>query len=162
MDNKLIVIIGIPGSGKSTLGKKIAELKGYTFYDMDDTMPEHMKNKMRNKELVSEEERGAYTKVWLKDFRKLLKNNSVVASMVIPRERQREMVYENFPNAIFINLDIPLEVLKQRLQNRKDHFFSIETLEKAFNNNEKILIKHFDVDATQSINNVTDDILKLI
>ena len=42
--NKLkIVVVGLPGSGKSTLGKELASQLGFTFYDLDDLIEEREK-----------------------------------------------------------------------------------------------------------------------
>ncbi|MEX0884716.1 MAG: AAA family ATPase, partial [Cyclobacteriaceae bacterium] len=35
-DLKKIVLVGMPGSGKSTLGKNLAVQMGYRFLDLDD------------------------------------------------------------------------------------------------------------------------------
>lgn len=36
MNNLKIVLIGLPGSGKSTMGKELAGQLGFTFYDLDE------------------------------------------------------------------------------------------------------------------------------
>lgn len=160
--NRLIVIMGLPGSGKTSLGKITAERLGYTFYDMDDTMPKEMKDKMKNNQLVSPEERSAYQKSWMEDLKELLKSNSVIASLVLMKEHQRKLLYEVFPDPVLINLKVPLETLKQRLQKRKGHFFNEQTLEKAFNANEEVVVKHVDIDGTKSMDVVAKEILNSV
>lgn len=36
IDPRKIVLVGMPGSGKSTLGKELARRLNFTFYDLDD------------------------------------------------------------------------------------------------------------------------------
>lgn len=41
-DQNIIFLIGFMGSGKSTLGKKVATKTGYTFIDLDDLIVNHI------------------------------------------------------------------------------------------------------------------------
>lgn len=43
MNNVKIVLVGLPGSGKSTLGKKLAEQLGFSFYDLDELIVQQEK-----------------------------------------------------------------------------------------------------------------------
>lgn len=40
MNNAKIILVGMPGSGKSTLGKELAAQLGFSFYDLDDLIEE--------------------------------------------------------------------------------------------------------------------------
>ena len=46
MNNKILFIIGLPGSGKTTLSKALAEYLNYNFYDMDLIIEEKEKMKI--------------------------------------------------------------------------------------------------------------------
>jgi len=46
MNNKILFIIGLPGCGKTTLSKTLAEYLNYNFYDMDLIIEEKEKMKI--------------------------------------------------------------------------------------------------------------------
>ena len=46
MNNKILFIIGLPGCGKTTLSKALAEYLNYNFYDMDLIIEEKEKMKI--------------------------------------------------------------------------------------------------------------------
>lgn len=52
---KSIALIGMPGCGKSTAGKLIAEKLNYTFLDMDSLIEEHFKATIKELFSISEE-----------------------------------------------------------------------------------------------------------
>lgn len=144
------------------MGKRVADKKQFAFYDMDDTIPESMKEKMRKNELISQEERDAYTQSCIHDFKKILETQSVVVSAVLLKERQREEMCAHFPNLVLINLVAPKEVLLERLTSRPGHFFKASTLEKLFTLFEDIRVPHTDIDATQEMHRVEAEILGLL
>lgn len=52
---KNIVIIGMPGSGKSTLGRRLAESRGLSFFDADDVLEERERRTIKSFFAESEE-----------------------------------------------------------------------------------------------------------
>lgn len=154
----LVIIMGSPGSGKSSIGRKLAESLGYRFYDIDDHMPEKLKEKMRNNQIVSEEERDEYLKGVIKDLRRLLNKNSVVASLVLIKEKHRKLFLDNFKDSKLINLNAPLEILQERLKKRKGHFFNEETLTKFFHVIEPIKVDHIEIDVQKDVPSIVEDI----
>ncbi len=74
-----IVLIGMPGSGKSTMGKMLAEELGLTIYDLDDAFKYKYKKTASTiiKELGNEEFRKMETEI-VKEFSGL--KNSVIAT----------------------------------------------------------------------------------
>ena len=47
-DKNCICLIGMPGSGKSTIGKQLSEKLKYSFFDTDEEIEKREKNKIKN------------------------------------------------------------------------------------------------------------------
>jgi gluconokinase len=158
----LIVLMGIPGTGKTTLGKILAEDLGFVFYDIDDHMPTKYKLKMRNNQILSDEERDDYMFSIIQELKKISEKSSVVTALVIFREKDRKKIVELVNDTCLFKLVAPIEVLANRLKNRKNHFCSEEILRKTFEKEESILIEHFKIDVNRPIDVIIDDIKEKI
>ena len=75
MKHKNIVLIGMPGSGKTTFGKKLAEILGRKFYDADDVLVAREKHTI--KELFDEGEK-CFRDAETRTLRELSKLDGVV------------------------------------------------------------------------------------
>ena len=108
-----IYLIGMPGSGKSTVGKKLANKINYQYIDMD----EYIENKLNKKiPLIFSEDGEAYfrlkEKEVLNDF--LLLDNVIISTGggVIKDKSNKDLMNGKI---IFIDVDIP--ILENRLKN---------------------------------------------
>ncbi|MGI6423307.1 MAG: AAA family ATPase [Candidatus Dojkabacteria bacterium] len=97
MQNKIYIFIGPPSSGKSYLGRKYAEYKGYTFYEADDDYKEEYRERTKispeETEKVYEE---FYSTVIGKIKEKLKLGKSVVVASAIGKQRNRDRFTEEF------------------------------------------------------------------
>ncbi|HVE61106.1 MAG TPA: gluconokinase, partial [Chitinophagaceae bacterium] len=60
--NRIIYIMGVSGSGKTTIGNLLSKKTGIPFFDADDFHPEQNKEKMKAGQPLDDEDR----KDWLK------------------------------------------------------------------------------------------------
>lgn len=72
------IMIGMPGSGKSTLGRILAEEIGYDFIDTDDLIMEHYKRPL--KELIDELGLEGFIKAEGKILETVNVNNTIIAT----------------------------------------------------------------------------------
>ena len=158
----LVILMGLPGSGKTTLSRMVSEEFGFSFYDIDDKMPESYREKMRNNQLVTDEERDAYINDMIKEFQETLRSKSVAAALVLMRDRHRKLILESIPNSILFKLDAPFEVLASRLRNREGHFFKKETLKKSYDSEDPLKIEHIEVDVDRPLDVIYDEIKSII
>jgi len=158
----LIILFGLPGCGKTTIGKLLSEEIDSGFYDMDDTLPANLREKMKNNELISEEERREYIESVISDLKELTKENSAVASCVLVKEDVQEMMSEAFPDAEFISMECSDEVLRSRVGGRGEHFFKGEILEKLLAVKKPIKITHKSVDADKPVEQVLASIKEIL
>jgi len=82
----LIVILGLPGSGKTSVGKELAKQLHFQFYDMDDFMPASFRKIMKEGKIVSEAQRDTFIKDICNKLHKITKKEQVVASLTLIKE----------------------------------------------------------------------------
>ena len=70
---KLIILFGVSGSGKSTIGKKISKDLNFKFIEGDDFHSVNNINKMKNKSPLNDNDRDE----WLQELNNELKQKSI-------------------------------------------------------------------------------------
>ncbi|MEH0689028.1 gluconokinase [Vibrio cholerae] len=120
-----IVVMGVSGSGKSAVGKAMAEQLGWTFFDGDDYHPHANVEKMRQGIPLTDEDRWE----WLATLRQLLRERSKVVlacSALKPEYRQR--LQSETDNLTFVYLNGEFDTILSRLKQRKNHYFQGEKM----------------------------------
>jgi carbohydrate kinase (thermoresistant glucokinase family) len=131
----LVVVMGVSGSGKSTIGALVADALGVPFVDGDALHPVSNITKMATGTPLTDEDRWP----WLATIGETLAEAAaglVVASSALKR-RYRDAILRGAPTAVFLHLDGSREVLSSRLEGRSGHFMpaslldsQLETLER--------------------------------
>ena len=126
--NKLIIVAGVSGSGKTTIGMQLSKKLDIPFEDADDYHPQANVEKMQNGSPLNDSDR----KPWLQNLEKKLqewnKDKGVVLACSALKESYREIL-EQHEDIIWVFLDGSFELLKSRLDNRKGHYFSSKLLQ---------------------------------
>ena len=118
----IIVILGVAGVGKTTVGQALANSLGWTFYDADDLHRAEDRERMRRGEALTD----ALRQPWLDRIRAMLEQaveraeNVVVACSAL-KQQYRDMLSRGLPTR-FVFLTADEEVLQARLQQRTGHF----------------------------------------
>ena len=128
----VIVLMGVAASGKTTVGRMLAEELGWTFYDADDFHPRSNVEKMSSGVPLDDEDRGP----WLERLRELiveclsLGRDAVLACSALKESyRERLLVDERVRLAY---LDAERELIRERLNERSDHFMKARMLDSQF------------------------------
>lgn len=116
-----IVVLGVSGSGKSLIGKGIADEFDYPFFDGDDFHSQENVAKMSQGIPLTDEDRLD----WLKSLNTLLKQNSnaVLACSGLKPE-YRDMLRQGMDNVTMIYLKGDIDTIWQRHQKRNGHYFN--------------------------------------
>lgn len=130
---KLIIIMGVSGSGKSTVGEKLSEKTGIPFFDGDDFHPQENIDKMASGQPLNDEDRLG----WLKKLNQLAReqaaqNGAIIACSAL-KENYREILNKGLEDAVnWVVLQGSFELIRQRMQARRNHYFSASMLQSQF------------------------------
>lgn len=123
-----MIIMGVQGSGKSTIGAALAERLNITFIDGDDLHPPANKEKMRSGTPLTDEDRVP----WLKTIGATIAEGraegriTIVACSALKRW-YRELLRASDDDLVFVHLDGEKGLLTDRIAHR-DHEYMPSTL----------------------------------
>lgn len=123
---RAIVVCGVSGSGKSTVGAALAARLAWSFRDADDLHPAENVAKMRGGEPLTDVDREP----WLDRVAAEIERRSpmVVACSAL-RRAHRDRLRLGGLDLWFVLLAPPTEVLRERVANRRGHFMPAALLD---------------------------------
>jgi len=129
----IVIVAGVSGSGKTTVGALLAGRLGWLFADGDDFHPAASVEKMRAGIALTDEDRWPWLRAiaaWM-DERIARREPSVVACSALKRS-YRDLLLGGRPQARMVFLAPDREVLHRRLAARLGHFFPDQLLGSQF------------------------------
>jgi len=124
-----IVVMGVTGCGKTTVGAALAEALGIEFIDSDDLHPESNKKKMSSGTPLTDSDREP----WLQEVSKTLQSHeSIVVACSALKKSYRSTILAGAPTTEFIHLSGSKELIFARLSERFHHFMPIGLLDSQF------------------------------
>jgi gluconokinase len=116
----LVVVMGVSGSGKSTVGPAVAAALGVPFVDADDFHDDVSIARMRRGEPLDDAARGP----WLDRLHAQLLDHratgAVLACSALTPAYRAQLA--DGIDAVFVLLDVPAVELDRRLRHRRGHF----------------------------------------
>ena len=159
--HKLIILFGVSGSGKSTIGKKISNDLKFKFIEADDFHSINNINKMKRRLALNDNDREE----WLQALNNKLKDqsiNTVLACSALKEKYRKKLIRGLDINIFWFCLKGEFDLINQRLKKRNNHFFSSSLLQSQYD-----IIEYPDycnfIDISESKNKIVELIkLKLL
>jgi gluconokinase len=126
---RLVVVVGVAGSGKSTVGRLLAQALGVPFADADDFHAPAARARMAKAQPLDDALRGP----WLDALHARLEaaaaaGRGVVLACSALKQGYRDRLAADL-EVVFVHLDVDRATLEQRLRTRSGHFFPPALLE---------------------------------
>lgn len=114
--------MGVSGSGKSTVGRALAERYKVPFFDADDFHSSASVEKMRAGIPLTDDDRVE----WLERLSRLLAehDHAVLACSALKQRYRQQLAAHCDTPPLFLYLNGSYELIRQRLKERKGHYFA--------------------------------------
>ncbi len=127
-----LVVMGVSGCGKTTLGTELARALGWSFFDADDFHPPENVAKMRTGTPLTDADRAP----WLTRLHEQLKAHphSVLACSAL-KEKYRAVLQEGLPDLRFVHPHGAFDVIAARIEVRSKetgHYMPANLLRSQF------------------------------
>jgi carbohydrate kinase (thermoresistant glucokinase family) len=154
-----VIVMGVSGAGKTTVGSALAGRLGWAFIEGDDFHPASNVAKMASGHPLTDADRASWLAALRRKIEEVIESAShaVIACSAL-KHAYRSVLAGDDPDAVrFVQLDVPVEVLRERLEHRHGHFMpasligsQLATLEPS-----RTALR---VDGTQPVAQIVDDI----
>jgi gluconokinase len=129
----IVVLMGVTGSGKSTIGKVLASQLGWKFHDADDYHPAANIEKMRQGIPLTDDDR----RPWLETLARLIddardRGDNIVLACSALKHAYQEYLRHHLDLVHYVFLSGSSELIAQRLAARKGHFMDPRLLASQF------------------------------
>jgi gluconokinase len=133
----IVIIFGVSGAGKTTVGKLLARELSWRFIEADDFHPAANIEKMRNGHPLSDEDRWPWLDCLRKQIEQLLSvgENAVLACSALKRGYRDHLRVSDEVKFLFLRADYA--VVEKRLRSRHGHFMNAALLQSQFDDLEQ-------------------------
>lgn len=128
----VIVLMGVTGSGKTTIGRQLAAKLGWRFFDADDFHPSANIEKLTSGQPLTDSDRLP----WLETLRTLVREslerneNSVLACSALKQSYRDYLLLDERVKLIYLKGDRNL--IQSRLDQRRGHYMDAALLDSQF------------------------------
>ena len=128
-----IVVMGVSGSGKTSVAQHLHDSTGFPYAEADDFHPRSNIQKMESGIPLTDDDRWP----WLRALRDWMSEHgdageSTVVTCSALKRAYRDLLSEAHGNVLFVHLDGPMELIASRMELRSGHFMPRSLLPSQF------------------------------
>jgi gluconokinase len=129
----ILIIMGVTGVGKTTVGQLLAEKTGWQLYDADDYHSPANVEKMRSGIPLTDDDRWP----WLDRLNALLRAadggaESAILACSALKQRYRDRLQHGLNSVRWVHLNGDIELIRSRLTQRRGHYMNPALLQSQF------------------------------
>jgi gluconokinase len=125
-----IVVMGVSGSGKSTVAAGLVDRLGWGFAEGDDFHPRANVEKMRSGRPLDDDDRWPWLRTlaaWIGEHERAGK--SVVVTCSALKRSYRDLLCDGHPSVWFAHVTADADLLRERVEGRTGHYMPSSLLE---------------------------------
>jgi gluconokinase len=119
----VVVVMGVSGSGKTTVAKGLSTVLGWEFAEGDAFHPDANVAKMRSGVPLTDEDRWPWLEAigsWISD--KESRSESAVVTCSALRRVYRDLLRDGRPHVRFLHVEAESDVIRDRMEHRPGHY----------------------------------------
>lgn len=125
-----LVVMGVSGSGKTTVATALADATGWTFVEGDALHPEENRRRMATGTPLSDDDRWP----WLRRVAERIgagerAGEHLVVTCSALRRRYRDLIRDGHPSVRFVHLAVDGDVLRERVASRHHEYMPAALLD---------------------------------
>ena len=152
----ILVVTGVAGAGKSTIGTLVAARLGWPYLDADDFHSPDALRKMERGEPLDEVDREPWLRAMADAIRGV--GDRAVVSCSCLRRAHRERLRSAGRDVRFVHLRIDPETAARRAEGRSGHFFDPDLVQSQFEALEEP-VEGVTLDATRTPSELVDEVV---
>lgn len=150
----MIVVMGVSGSGKTTIGKGLAKQLGLPYFDADDFHPASNIEKMKHGIPLNDKDRMPWLNLLANQMKIWDEQGGAVLSCSALKESYRKLLASKSKPINWVYLKGSFEVIQSRLEQRAGHYMKSGLLQSQFDTLEE---PHYGIHI--NIENTTEEII---
>ncbi len=160
MNTRFVIVMGVSGSGKTSVGMSLAHQLGWDFYDADDFHPPENVAKMANGIPLSDSDRAP----WLASLHDLISSSlkasrpGVLGCSALKERYRQQLMYGN-EGVQIIYLKGSYDLIWSRMEKRTHHYMKPHMLKSQFDALEEPM-NALTMDISMSADDIVQEILK--
>lgn len=159
MKVRFFVVMGVSGSGKTSVGKALARRLGWDFFDADDFHPPENVAKMESGTPLNDSDRAP----WLAALHDLIssslnQNRPGVLACSALKERYRQQLLGSNEGVQIVYLKGTYDLIWSRMKKRTDHYMKPQMLKSQFDTLEEPT-NALTLDISMSVNDIVKRII---
>ena len=129
----VVVVMGVAGSGKTTIGQLLAEQLGVAYAEADSFHPPANVTKMASGQALDDDERYPWLAAvadWIRT-RGCAQEGGVVSCSAL-KYRYRDLLRQTYPAVWFLHLEVDRDLITRRVAGRSGHFMPVSLVDSQF------------------------------
>ena len=159
MKTRFVIVMGVSGSGKTSVGRSLAEKLGWDFYDADDFHPPANVAKMASGTPLDDSDRAPWLAALHDRISSSLKADQpgVLACSAL-KDRYRRQLMDGNQGVQVVYLKGSYELIWSRMEKRTDHYMKPHMLKSQFDALEEPA-NAFTIDIAMSLDEIVQEII---
>ena len=128
----VIILMGVSGCGKTTVGKLLSQEVGLPFFDADDFHPPENVQKMESGQPLNDVDRQPWLEILSDEITEWNQSGGAILACSALKEKYREILRKGEGDVQFVYLKGSRNLIWDRIKKRSGHYMPPELLDSQF------------------------------